>query len=159
MTFLNGVFKNVGGVAEIFGKLNLNLLLLPQVSGRGVCVGNLRKLPGPWALPSELPQPRQQAPNNVTLVLMRVVVPFSARWVTELPGGFVVLPSFILTSTWPGGEWHPYFTGKKTEPKELGTCPKPHSQKGQGLLWVQSLVPFHKSGFTFPSQLLNIHKV
>lgn len=38
MTFLNGVFKNVGGVAEIFGKLNLNLPFIPPgVRAWGVC--------------------------------------------------------------------------------------------------------------------------
>ena len=29
MTFFNGMFKNVEGVAEMFGELNLNLLLSP----------------------------------------------------------------------------------------------------------------------------------
>ena len=85
-------------------------------------------------------------------ILMWMAVPFIVGWVTEGLGGFVILSSFLLTTAWSGGEWHPSFPGKGVK-----GIAQPHNQKGQGLFWVQSLV-LHRSSFMFPSQLVNIHK-
>lgn len=122
--------------------------------GHGCVCGKSKEINRTWGSALWAPTASPASSEQHDQILMWMVAPFIVGWVTEGRGGFVVLHSSSLTTAWSGGEWHPSFPGKGVE-----GIAQPHNQKGQGLLWVQSLVLLHRSSFIFPSQPVTIHKV
>lgn len=99
------MFKNVESATEIFGKLNLKLLLTWSVCGKS------KGITGPGCLPSELPWPPQQAPINV--ILKRAVVPIVQGASLSCRVTSLISPDHNLARE----KWHPHFTDEETEPK------------------------------------------